>query len=46
MRGRIIFLALLALLVSVLICRQFFLPQPVTAYNSDNLILQQEAAPK
>ncbi len=44
MRGRSIFLALLALIIGIFLYRQIFLPQPMIAFNPDNLILQQETA--
>ncbi|HPU01345.1 MAG: hypothetical protein GX890_06030 [Firmicutes bacterium] len=46
MRGRSILLALLALLAGALMYCLVFSPQPVIAYNPDNLIMPEEAALK
>ncbi len=43
MRGGSIILGLMALIIGILLCRQF-LPEPMIAFNPDNLILQQETA--
>ena len=43
MRGRGIFLGIMVLLCGIYLVRFFFLPQPVVAFNPDNLLLQQTA---
>ena len=44
MRGRLLPLVLMVLLTGYLLGRQILLPQPVIAFNLNNLILQQEMA--
>ncbi len=43
MRGRNIFLGAMILLCGLFLLRLFFIPQPVVAFNPDNLLLQQTA---